>query len=144
MRKTFTSAIPHTTINKLSNMRSDFVEPYIIRPLASLVAFSTTDMMSFFIMVITLYLSLRILDYARRVVVFWVMLVFRLAFWASVIGLGFYVYNVGVPRAVAEAGWFFGLVQGFIEDFMDRAESTRRMSDAAAGGSAGYGGQAVW
>lgn len=73
---------------------------------------------------------------------FWVMLVFKLAFWASVVGLGFYVYNVGVARAVAEAGWFFGLVQGFIEDFMARAESTRQMSNAAAAG--GRGPQAVW
>lgn len=127
-------------------MRTDFVEPYIIRPLTSLIAFSTTDMMSFFIMIIVLYLSLRILDYARRVVVFWVMLVFKLVFWASVVGLGFYVYNVGVARAVEEAGWFFGLVQGFIEDFMARAESTRQMNSNADG--AGYrsqhGGQGVW
>ncbi|CRG85065.1 hypothetical protein PISL3812_02207 [Talaromyces islandicus] len=140
VRKTFTSAVPQSTMKQLSNMRTDIVEPYIIQPLASLVAFSTTDIMSFFIMVITLYLSLRILDYARKVVVFWVMLVFRLAFWVSVIGLGFYVYNVGVARAVAEAGWFFGLVQGFIEDFMAKAESTRQLSNSAAGGRP----QRVW
>lgn len=135
MRDTITSTIPQSTIDHLSSMRADFVEPYILRPLAGLVALSTTDLVSFFIMVIVLYISLRILDYARRVVMFWVMLVVRLVFWASVVALGFYVYNVGVARAVEEAGWFFGLVQGFLEDFMTKAESSRKLGNT---GSAAY------
>lgn len=71
------------------------------------------------------------------------MLVVRLTFWAAVIGVGVWVYNVGIEKAAQDAGWFWGVAQGFLEDLLvnnAHAESTAgRQYYGGAGGSRGYG-----
>ncbi|KAH8697311.1 nuclear pore assembly and biogenesis-domain-containing protein [Talaromyces proteolyticus] len=121
LKKTI-STLPASATAHLTTLRSAYLEPYLVQPLASLLSLSSSDLVSVAIMLLALYISLRILDYARRVVMFWVMFVVRLCFWAGVLGVGVYVYNVGVERAVTEAGWIWGVVQGFIEDFVADVE----------------------
>ena len=43
---------------------------------------------------------------------FWVMLVFRLLFWVSLISLGVYAYNVGMERAVVDVRGVLGVLWG--------------------------------
>lgn len=80
---------------------------------------------------------------------FWVMLVVRLTFWAAVIGVGVWVYNVGAEKAVQDAGWFWGVLQGFLEDFVVNANAesaasrgTQYYGGAGAGSARSYGGGA--
>jgi hypothetical protein len=77
---------------------------------------------------------------------FWVMLIVRLTFWAAVVGVGVWVYNVGVEKAVQDAGWFWGVVQGFLEDFVVNANAESAAGRGGryygAGGSRAYGGGA--
>jgi len=79
------------------------------------------DLVQILILAVILFISLKVLDYARRVIVFWVMLVFRLVFWGSLLGLGLYVYRVGVENAGRDVGWVWGVVMGFVENFQARA-----------------------
>ncbi|KAJ5315566.1 hypothetical protein N7476_005873 [Penicillium atrosanguineum] len=92
-----------TLTTHLSGIRETYIQPYIIAPLSSLLASTSTsampDLMQLLILALVLFISLKVLDYARRVIMFWVMLAFRLVFWGSVLGLGFYVYRVGVENA---------------------------------------------
>lgn len=71
---------------------------------------------------------------------FWVMLVVRLTFWAAVVGVGVWVYNVGVEKAVQDAGWFWGVLQGFLEDFVVNANANANAQSAASRGGQYYGG----
>jgi hypothetical protein len=119
------------------HLRSTYLDPYIIQPISSLLASSSSDLVSVLLFALILLISLKVLDYARRVVVFWVLFIFRLLFWGSVIGGGLYVYNVGLERAVIEFGWLWGVVQGFIEEFQKSGTSGTRGSTGYQGRQAG-------
>ncbi|KAL2221221.1 nuclear pore assembly and biogenesis-domain-containing protein [Thermoascus aurantiacus ATCC 26904] len=115
----------------LLHLRTAFVDPYVVRPLSALLASSSTpDLVSVLLLALILLVSLKILDYARRVIVFWVTLVLRLLFWGVVLGAGWYVYRVGWEKAARDAAWLWGVAEGFVEDFNQRR-----------GGQGGFGGR---
>ncbi|KAJ5713976.1 Nuclear pore assembly and biogenesis protein APQ12 [Penicillium malachiteum] len=120
----------------LSNIRTAYVQPYLIAPLSTLLTTTSTaampDLMTVLIMVVILFFSLKLLDYMRRLVMFWVTLAFQVLFWGSVLGLGWYVYTVGVENAGRDLGWIWGVVMGFVQDFQARAA-------ASSGGKSGAG-----
>lgn len=110
-------------LTRLTTLRSEYIQPYLIEPLSTFLTTSTAmpDLFSIVLLVIIFYISIRVLDYARRVIMFWVMLAFRLAFWGSVLGFAWYVYRVGIDTAGRDVGWLFGVISGFIQDFQQRA-----------------------
>ncbi|KAJ5777326.1 Nuclear pore assembly and biogenesis protein APQ12 [Penicillium odoratum] len=130
---------------QLANLRSAYVQPYIIDPLSTFLtstsAAAMPDLLSVFMLVVILFISLKILDYARRLVMFWVMLAFRLVFWGSLIGLGLYVYQVGVENAGRDLGWLWGVTMGFVEDFHTRSGSPAGGWVPGAGSGSGSGKQ---
>lgn len=105
-------------------VRSDYLNPYIIYPLTTLMN-SPPDLSSILILFLVLVLSLKILDYARRIVMFWVTLALRLVLWGALLGGAYYVYTVGWQRASREAGWLIGLFEGFLEEFLAGKENGR-------------------
>lgn len=151
-RKTISTITNPQQVNKLlTDIQQDYLEPYLLVPLANILdtsssAFSSANILSVITLLLALYISLRILDYARRVIMFWVMLVVRLTFWATVIGVGMWVYSVGIEKAVQDAGWFWGVVQGFLEEFVLSANTEsinnrggQYYNSAGNGRSRGYG-----
>ncbi|KAL1966475.1 hypothetical protein VTN77DRAFT_4397 [Rasamsonia byssochlamydoides] len=140
-----TATMPSSLLSAhLSHLRHEYLDPYIVEPLSALLASSTPDLVSVLLLLAILYISLRILDYARRVVMFWVMLVFRLVFWTCVIGAGLYVYNVGLERASREVSWLWGVAQGFVEDVASSSSSSSKgwsanRSGGGSGSNSGYG-----
>ncbi|KAJ5832272.1 Nuclear pore assembly and biogenesis protein APQ12 [Penicillium riverlandense] len=135
-----TSTQEHLTTH-LSHIRTAYVQPYLIQPLSSLLASTASsssampDLLSILLLAIILVISLKILDYARRVIMFWVSLAFRLMFWGSILGIALYVYRVGVESAGRDLGWLWGVVEGFVEDFQARSSA----ATSGGGGSAGVG-----
>lgn len=101
------------------------------------------DLISVLLLAIILLISLKILDYARRMVVFWVTLAFRLVFWGSVLGLGWYVWRVGVENAGRDLGWVWGVVEGFVEDFQGRAAAAASSTGGGGGGGNVFGGAGI-
>ncbi|THC90952.1 hypothetical protein EYZ11_009581 [Aspergillus tanneri] len=99
----------------VSALRTDYLEPYVIRPLATMLASSMPDLVSVLALAFVLLISLKILDYARRVIMFWVSLVLRLIWWGLVLGLGWYVYTFGWERTNRDLGWVCGVAKGFVE-----------------------------
>ena len=79
------------------------------------------DLFSILLLAVLLLISLKILDYTRRMVMFWVTLAFRFVFWGSIIGIGWYVYSVGVENAGRDVGWLWGVIEGFVQDFQARS-----------------------
>lgn len=127
-------------LTRLTNVRSEYIQPYLIEPLSAFLTNSTAmpDLFSIVLLVIVFYISLRVLDYARRVIMFWVMLAFRLVFWGSVLGFTWYVYRVGIDTAGRDVGWLFGVISGFIQDFQQRAVAAANANPHdAKGGSWG-------
>ncbi|KAG0155304.1 Nuclear pore assembly and biogenesis protein, APQ12 [Penicillium digitatum] len=112
-------------ITKLSHLRTMVLQPYLIEPLSSVLASyssSMPDLLSIFLLAIIIIVSLKVLEYAYRVVMFWVMLAFRLAFWGSILGLGWYIYSVGIENAGRDFGWLYGVIYGFVDDFQEKSK----------------------
>ncbi|KAK2745289.1 hypothetical protein FQN57_003984 [Myotisia sp. PD_48] len=108
--------------------QATYIEPYIIAPITSMLN-APPDLTSIFLLFLILVLSLKILDYARRVITFWIILVFRLAFWSMILGGGWHVYTVGWIKASQDAAWVVGLLVGFIQRLIaEQAEASRKQS----------------
>jgi len=70
---------------------------------------------------------------------FWVMLIVRLIFWASVISIGVYVYNVGPEKALRDTGRIWGLLQGFVEEFVVAGNGANSATTSGYERGGGYG-----
>lgn len=70
------------------------------------------DILTLAILAIALIISLRILDYMRRTVLYWVRLAIRMGLWLAVGGLGFYVWRRGFDQSVEDFGFVWGFLQG--------------------------------
>lgn len=133
----------------LFHLRTAYLDPYIIRPLSALLASSTPDLVSVLLLALILLVSLKVLDYARRVVVFWITLALRLLFWGVVLSVAWYVYRFGWEKASADAGWLWGVAEGFVENFQARGGQggfdgrpygSNQGRQQQAGYGSGYGG----
>lgn len=122
-----------------STIRTTYLEPYLITPLSRLLASSTPDLVSVLLLLLVLVVSLKVLDYMRRVVMFWVMLAVRVVFYGSVVALGCYVYSVGVEKAGRDLGWLLGVLWGFGEEILAGVENGRSPSGGAGAGGYRYG-----
>ncbi|KAJ5494309.1 Nuclear pore assembly and biogenesis protein APQ12 [Penicillium fimorum] len=119
-----TTTQDHLT-TKLSHLRTMVLQPYLIEPLSNFLASyssSMPDLLSIFLLAVILFVSIKIIDYAYRVVMFWVTLAFRLVFWGSILGVGWYVYSVGIENAGRDFGWIWGVVYGFVGDFQEKSK----------------------
>ncbi|PWY81974.1 hypothetical protein BO70DRAFT_396760 [Aspergillus heteromorphus CBS 117.55] len=121
----------------ISHLRSTYLDPYVIQPLATLLASSMPDLVSVFILAIVLLISLKILDYARRLVMFWVNLFLRLLWWSFVLGVIWYVYSSGFEKSGRDLGWAYGIIKGFVDGFVGGVEDGRTTTATSMGWS-GY------
>ncbi|KAK2841598.1 hypothetical protein FQN49_006098 [Arthroderma sp. PD_2] len=112
-----------------------YIQPYILSPINALLA-SPPDLYSILALLLIFFISLKVLDYARRVIMFWVMLVFRLVFWGVVLGGAWYAYTVGWEKVWHDTAWVLGLLEGFIQQLIADNSSSGggRRSSRTAGG----------
>ncbi|KAK5712640.1 hypothetical protein LTS12_027891, partial [Elasticomyces elasticus] len=88
-----TQLMTNSVSTHLSALRTDYLNPYVIEPFSSLlvtISSSETkmpDLLSILILAVLLLISLKILDYTRRMVMFWVRLAVKLVFWGLVLGV---------------------------------------------------------
>lgn len=77
------------------------------------------DLVSLIALAFILLVSLKVVDYAHRVIVFWVSLGLRLAFWGLVALVVYYAYTLGLAECLRDFGWVAGVIDGFAEAFRD-------------------------
>lgn len=123
----------------MSNLRETYLNPYIIDPLSTLLTSACPDYISVLLLVAILFISLKILDYARRVVLWWVGLAVRLLWWSAIFAAGYYVYTVGLVQTGRDVGWVLGALGGFVEGFWEGIEGGRGRSTSSSS-SGSYGG----
>ncbi|KAG2415492.1 hypothetical protein HFD88_006683 [Aspergillus terreus] len=115
----------------IAHARTAYLDPYLIQPLATMLTSSMPDIVSVLILALVLILSLKILDYGRRLVMFWVSLALRLLWWAVLLSVVWYVYTAGVEKTGRDLGWVFGAMRGFVDSFQDGVEGGRKSSSWA-------------
>ncbi|KAJ5135785.1 Nuclear pore assembly and biogenesis protein APQ12 [Penicillium bovifimosum] len=112
--------------SKLTHLRTMVLQPYLIEPMSTFLTTYTgamPDLLSLFMLAIILLISIKVVNYAFRVVMFWVSLAFRLVFWGSLLGAGWYVYSVGVENAGRDLGWIYGVVVGLLGEFQEKSKT---------------------
>ncbi|KAF2733189.1 hypothetical protein EJ04DRAFT_535620 [Polyplosphaeria fusca] len=91
-----------TTALGLARAVQTHLTPLILRLI------SQPDITTLIVLTVVIFVSLKILDMAYRAVMFWINLVFKLAFYVVIAAVGIWVYNRGVD--------------GFAEDVQKLAE----------------------
>ncbi|OJK00367.1 hypothetical protein ASPACDRAFT_118569 [Aspergillus aculeatus ATCC 16872] len=128
----------------LAHVRAAYIDPYLVRPAASYLAASSSampDLISVTLLLVILFLSLKLLDYARRVVMFWVSLAWWLLWWGTVLGVGVWLYTSGVERAARDVGWLVGLARGLLGSVFEDLERAGRQQQQHGGRQPGvFGG----
>ena len=116
------------TSSTLNAFQRDYVTPYIFSPLQSLLAGTSStassrsntnssgmpDLLSLLALVIIAFISFKVLDYVRRMVMWWVMLALKLCLILVAVQVGWYVSQYGWEKTLNDAGWVWGLLEGFI------------------------------
>jgi hypothetical protein len=143
----------------LNTLQRDYIDPYIILPLQNLLTGGSTessssrsvqgssgmpDIISLLALVVIAFISFKVLDYVRRVVMWWVMLVLKLCLILAVVQVGWYVSKYGWEKTLNDAGWAWGLLEGFLGETGAQMRGSTRSRTATAG-ARGYGRQqAPW
>lgn len=70
------------------------------------------DVLTLAILAIALIVSLRVLDYMRRTIIYWIGLAIRTGLWLTVGGVGVYVWQRGFEQSVEDFGYIWGFLQG--------------------------------
>ncbi|KAL4809594.1 nuclear pore assembly and biogenesis-domain-containing protein [Aspergillus unguis] len=116
----------------LAHLRLEYLDPYVVQPLAHMLS-SMPDLASVLVLIFVLLVSLKVLDYTRRAVMFWVWLTMRLVWWSSAIAIGLYLYNAGLEKVMRDLGFVFNFLVGLLEQFGHGLEE----SAARAGNGSG-------
>lgn len=74
------------------------------------------DLLTLGILAAILFISLKVLDYMRKTIVYWISVAIRLAMWGTVAGVGIYVWQRGAEQSVEDFGWVWGLLAGLGEE----------------------------
>lgn len=78
------------------------------------------------VLLITLYMGLRIMNYIRRTIMGWIWLGVKMIIVLFIVQLGYYVNQYGWERAAKDAGWIGGIAWGMLEDFMNESQGSQQ------------------
>ncbi|KAL3434054.1 nuclear pore assembly and biogenesis-domain-containing protein [Aspergillus tetrazonus] len=118
----------------LVHLRLTYLEPYVVQPLAHVLA-TMPDLASVLAIFFVLFLSLKILDYTRRAVMWWVWTTIWAAKWATILGAAGYIYLSGWEKVVQDLGYAFDFISGLLEQYGHTLESAARDGHRPSGGS---------
>jgi hypothetical protein len=89
-----------TTAIGIGNTLTTHLAPFLNRLVTQ------PDVASILLLLVVLFISLKVLDMMYRMVLFWINLALRLAFWGAVLGMGLWVWQRGPDGAVADLQYF--------------------------------------
>ena len=111
-----------------------YLRTYLIAllPSTGLTTLPTTpaDLFSLTLLLLILFTTYKVVDYVRRMVMFWVFLVFKLIALLLCVQLALYFYTYGVEKTLRDLGWMVGWVEGLVENTMRQGQGQQQ---------AGYG-----
>lgn len=101
-------------VSQASHMATEMyplVEPLINRAIAAL--YSSPDVVILAFVLVVLFIAIKLLNLARRIMLFWTRLVIRAAMWAVVIALVAFVWQRGIERSARDSAVLAGKVAGY-------------------------------
>src|SRR5271154_5516795 len=74
----------------------------------------STDLLTVLALLLGVFFTFKILDYLRRLVIYWVVLAIKLVLVLCALQVGVYCYTVGAEKSLQDLGRVWGWVEGFI------------------------------
>ena len=103
------------------------------------------DVLTIIGLAVVLFLSMKALDYMRRSIIYWISLAIRLGMYATILGVGVYVWNRGLEQSIEDFGWVYGLLEGLGDEGQKvgnkRARGSRYEADRIRQAKAGRRGR---
>lgn len=79
-----------------------------------------TAILSLGVLLVTLYFSMRVMNYVRQTIMGWVWLGIKLLLLLVTVQVGWYINSYGWDRAFRNASWIGGIAWGLLEDFLNQ------------------------
>ena len=113
-----------STVYTYSRTITTYLSTYLSALLPGLTTLPTTpgDLLSLTILLLVLFTTYKVVDYVRRMVMFWVFMVLKLILLFLCLQLAVYVYTYGVEKTLRDLGWVGGWVGGLLENTMAQAQ----------------------
>lgn len=86
----------------------------------------STALISTAVLIITLYLSLRVFNYMRRMVMGWVIMLVKFVIILVGVQVVVYVNKYGWENAIRDASWWGGIVWGFVEEMLEGSDGGQK------------------
>jgi len=103
------------------------------------------NIVSAVIIIVLAYITLEILAFVRRVMLFWTRLALRLVFWGWIALLISFVWQRGVEKTVTDvsqwAGYTYGMVSKAVEIWVREYQVAREQQERASQGGSSWGNQ---
>lgn len=123
------SYLPSAVTDQLSTLQDYFLPSYL--------KFNNPPpFLSLVLTLVAVVIAFRVFDYAWRWVMWWVTFGIKIVVYGGVLLGGWYVYTVGWETAMREAGWVWGLVEGFLTE---GGRMVDRWGNDGGRGGGGYG-----
>jgi hypothetical protein len=141
---TYTSTF-YTHAHTITTYLRTYLRTYLsaLLPSTGLTTLPTTpaDLLSLTLLLLILFTTYKVVDYIRRMVMFWVFLVFKLIALLLCVQLALYLYTYGVEKTLRDLGWVVGWVEGLVENMMRQGQGQGQGQQGYRYGQqqAGYG-----
>lgn len=77
---------------------------------------TSAELASLAIFVLVLFTTFKVVDYVRRMIMFWVFLAIKLVAVLALAQLALYVYTYGIEKTLNDLGWAWGFVESLMEN----------------------------
>lgn len=77
---------------------------------------TSAELASLAVFVLVLFTTFKVVDYVRRMIMFWVFLVIKLIALLALVQLALYVYTYGIEKTLNDLGWAWGFVESLMEN----------------------------
>lgn len=116
--------------NLLSHLHALYIThlyPHLPGPLQTISSqlvpiFQSGDIVSLAAFLVVLYFTIRIADYIRRSVFAWIVFLFKIAILLGIIQVALFIRAYGWERTLNIAGWWGGLVWGYIQEVLEGSD----------------------
>jgi Nuclear pore assembly and biogenesis len=83
---------------------------------------TSAELVPLAILVLVLFTTFKVLDYARRIIMWWVFMAFKLGFLLLMVLAALYVHTYGLEKSLRDAGWLWGILEGLFENTMQNGQ----------------------
>lgn len=77
---------------------------------------TSAELLSLTLFALVIFTTFKVVDYVRRMIMFWVFLALKLVAVLVLVQLALHVYTYGIQKTLSDLGWAWGFVESWMEN----------------------------